>query len=101
MKKRTITTLVLAALILFEGVAAAASISTRVRILEGKIAKQERTVKQVAQSSEEQQQRFSQEMNKVHQLERKVKILDKKLTDQFEEKEKAIKGQEDKRYAYP
>ncbi|CAN8140313.1 hypothetical protein J3998_12305 [Thiomicrorhabdus sp. 6S2-11] len=101
MRKTMVMTVVLSALILFEGVAAAASISTRVRILEGKVAQQERTVKQVSQSSEAQQQRFDQGMNKVQQLERKVKTLDKKFTDQFEQKHKQASSGQDKRYAYP
>ena len=101
MRKTMVMTVVLSALILFEGVAAAASISTRVRILEGKVAQQERTVKQVSKSSETQQQRFDQGMNKVQQLERKVKTLDKKFTDQFEQKQKQASNGQDKRYAYP
>lgn len=101
MKKRTLTIFVLTTLILFEGVAAAASISTRVRILEGKVAKQERMVKQVAKTSEARQERFNQGMNKVHQLERKVKTLDKKFADKFDAQTEKAKGRTDKRYAYP
>ncbi|BBP45498.1 hypothetical protein THMIRHAS_08710 [Thiosulfatimonas sediminis] len=103
MKKRTIQSAVLVVLLMVEGTALAASISTRVRILEGKVASQERTVKQVSETNAAQKEQFEQGMNKVHQLERKVQLLDKKFSEQFDEKAKtnAVKSGGDKRYAYP
>lgn len=101
MSKRQLQIVVLGALILFEGVAAAASISTRVRVLESKVSKQDKTVKQVSRSQAEQQQQFEQGMNRVYLLERKVKSLDKQIERHKESKDKINQGAEDKRYTYP
>lgn len=83
-------------LFVWQGVADAASISTRVRVLESKVAKQDRKIKQ----SEDLRQAQD---SKIDKNSAKVKVLEKRV-------DKLLKGKEgvehqleraDKRYAFP
>ena len=82
-------------LFVWQGVADAASISTRVRILEGKVAKQDRVLKNSLKSIQSRDTKVEQSLAKVNNLEKKV--------------EKLLKGEgakkrlerADKRYAFP
>ena len=82
-------------LFVWQGVADAASISTRVRILEGKVAKQDRVIKNSLKSIQSRDTKVEQSLAKVNNLEKKV--------------EKLLKGEgakkrlerADKRYAFP
>ena len=79
----------------WQGIADAASISTRVRILEGKIAKQDRAIKNSLKSLTIRDDKAEKALNKVNALEQKV---DKLVTGKGGAKwlERA-----DKRYTYP
>ncbi len=83
------------ALFVWQGIADAASISTRVRVLEGKVAKQDRVIKNSLKSLSVRNSKGEQALAKVNALEKKV--------------EKLLKGNQgkkrleraDKRYAFP
>ncbi|MCF6298363.1 MAG: hypothetical protein L3J01_00630 [Thiomicrorhabdus sp.] len=80
-------------LFVWQGIADAASISTRVRVLEGKVAKQERVIKNSLKSLSARDTKGEQALAKVNALEKKV---DKILKGRGNRLERA-----DKRYAFP
>ena len=82
-------------LFVWQGVADAASISTRVRILEGKVAKQDRVIKSSLKSLSAGGTKGAQALAKVNYLEKKVEKLIKK------EGGKKRLERADKRYAFP
>jgi len=92
-KKVVIATVI--SLFVWQSVADAASISTRVRILESKVAKQD---KQIRSSTKSQQESLA----KVDKSLTKMKALEKKI-DNILKKEKKAKAAPttDKRYAFP
>ncbi len=81
-------------LFIWQGIADAASISTRVRILEGKVAKQDRVIKNSLKSLSAREAKGEQALAKVNALEKKVEKLlkggDKKRLERA-----------DKRYTFP
>ncbi len=79
----------------WQGIAEAASISTRVRVLEAKVAKQERVIKNSLNSVTSRNDKAEKSLAKVNALEKKV---DKLLKEQ---KGKKQFERADKRYAYP
>jgi len=72
----------------------AASISTRVRVLESKVAKQDRVVKSLKSDYQAQSSLVKNELSKVHALEAKLDQLLKQQKGNKQEKT-------DKRYAFP
>ncbi|MDX1351436.1 MAG: hypothetical protein R3254_00390 [Thiomicrorhabdus sp.] len=82
-------------LFMWQSVADAASISTRVRILESKVAKHEKTMKASQQSQQESAQKVDKGLAKIQALEKKISKL---LKD--EESGKDVE-RADKRYAFP
>ncbi len=83
-------------LFIWQGVADAASISTRVRVLESKIAKQDSKIKQSVNLRQAQDSKIDKSLAKVKALEKKVnKLLKSK------EGGKHAVGRADKRYAFP
>lgn len=82
-------------LFVWQGVADAASISTRVRVLEGKVAKQDRVIKSSLKSLQSRESKVEKSLAKVNALEKKVdKILNKKGKSHRLERA-------DKRYTFP
>lgn len=79
----------------WQGVADAASISTRVRILESKVAKHDKEIKMSEQSRQDNNAKVDKGLAKIQALENKLtKILKE------EEKQKNV-DRTDKRYAFP
>lgn len=92
-KKVVIATVI--SLFVWQSVADAASISTRVRILESKVAKQDKKIKASTRAQQESLAKVDKSLKRVQQLEKKVAKL---LKDQ----KKAKAGPKtDKRYAFP
>ena len=86
-----ITTFLLA--FTLQGIAEAASISTRVRVLESKVSKHEKQLKSSVRSQNETEAKMAKSLAKMKALEKKM------LKD---EKVKKQKGERtDKRYAFP
>lgn len=82
-------------LFIWQGVADAASISTRVRVLESKVAKQDKVIKNSLKSLQSREAKVEKVLIKVKELEKKVdSLLPKK--GQNRRLERA-----DKRYAFP
>ncbi len=89
-----ITTFLLA--FTLQGIAEAASISTRVRVLESKVSKHEKQLKSSVRSQNETEAKMAKSLAKMKALEKKML---KMLKD---EKVKKQKGERtDKRYAFP
>jgi len=72
----------------------AASISTRVRIVEGKAAQNAKTIKYLQSTQAQQISELSQKLHGIKDLESKIDFL-------MQEREKKVKHPEDKRYSYP
>ncbi|MBN2647048.1 MAG: hypothetical protein JXR44_04620 [Thiotrichales bacterium] len=100
MQKSTLQIAVFSALVVFEGVAVAASISTRVRVLETQNGKQDQALGQLKETQQQQHQQWQETDNRIQLLERKVQGLDQQLQKPKAAEEPA-KKQGDKRYAYP
>lgn len=98
MKKTTIMIGMLMALFIFQGVAEAASISTRVRILESKTYKLGKEIRQQKSLNAEQSDKLDRGLQEVHRLKRKVE----KFMADSEKKQKQQKIDDpSNRYAYP
>ncbi len=82
-------------LFVLQSIAEAASISTRVRILEGKVAKHDKVIKQSLKSIQSKERQTEQTLAKIQALEKKVDRLLKKNT------QKKRFEPADKRYAFP
>lgn len=84
-------------LFVWQGVADAASISTRVRVLENKVAKQDRQIKQTLRQAQGlSKEHVDKTLAQVKALEKKVDVL---LKNSEDAKRKASSS--DKRYAFP
>ena len=92
--KRIIIATVLS-LFVWQGVADAASISTRVRILESKVAKQHKQIKSSVESQKSSAAKVDRSLAKMQALEKKLAKLLK------DEKKGASAERTDKRYAFP
>lgn len=80
----------------WQSVADAASISTRVRILESKVAKHDKVMKDAIQSQQMSEVTINKSLAKMKALEKKInKMLDEK------NKDKKSQNTHDKRYAFP
>ena len=101
MKKIQLRSWFLISLLLWYPVADAASISTRVRILENKVAKQDNIIKQQSSAQKKSMTEMSDGLKQVEELKQQVELLVKQQAKQM----KAAKNPEapptDKRYAYP
>ena len=80
----------------WQGIAEAASISTRVRVLESKVAKHDKQLKNSVRASKESEAQMERSLAKMKALEKKMK---KMLEEQSAQKQK--KEISDKRYAFP
>lgn len=96
---RKITIVVSAMLMMFtiQSIAEAASISTRVRILESKVYKQSKLIKQQARQNRSYSQELRNGLKDIEQLKSEVKSFIK----QQEMKKKEQKTSKDKRYSFP
>lgn len=72
MKKPTLIVLLLSGLMIVQGVAEAASISTRVRILESKTYKLGKEIRQQKSENAAQSERLDQGLQEIHRLKKKV-----------------------------
>lgn len=82
-------------LFIWQGVADAASISTRVRVLESKVAKQNKVIKNSLKSLQSREAKVEKGLIKIKELEKKVdSLLPKKG-------KKSRLERADKRYAFP
>ncbi len=81
---------------IWQGVADAASISTRVRVLESKVSKHDKQLKESSRSVQESEAKMQKSLAKMKALEKKMKQM---LDDEVAKKERASQG--DKRYAFP
>lgn len=95
MTKHKILISALLALFAWGEVAQAASISTRVRVLEGKVSKQDRQIKAESAARKAYENRVNQKLSSVDDLQIQVEKIVKQM-----EAEKKGKG-EDKRYMFP
>lgn len=82
-------------LFVWQGIAEAASMSTRVRILESKVAKQDRIIKQSSKLQKMQSSKVNDSLAQIKTLEKKV---DKLLKSSEVAKKTPVS---DKRYAFP
>ena len=96
MKIKSILIISIIAVFTWQSVAYAASISTRVRILESKVAKHDKAMKDAIQSQNKSEIYVNKSLKKVQALEKKMDKL-------IEEKSKNKRAQQgyDKRYAFP
>lgn len=97
MKKITLVVSVMVAMFAFQTIAEAASISTRVRILEGKVYKQSKLIKQQARQNRSYSQDLKNGLKDIEQLKLEVKNFMK----QQETKKKKQKTSKDNRYSFP
>ncbi|WP_321324355.1 hypothetical protein [Thiomicrorhabdus sp.] len=95
MKIKKVLVGLLLSLFMWQSVADAASISTRVRILESKVAKQNKVIKDSAESQKDNALKVDRGLAKIQALEKKLSGL---LKDQNSPKKAERR---DKRYAYP
>ncbi|WP_029407141.1 hypothetical protein [Thiomicrorhabdus sp. Milos-T2] len=93
LKKILIATIL--SLFVWQGVADAASISTRVRILESKVAKQDKQIRASTQSQKNSEVKVDKSLAKMRALEKKLSKLLKK------DDKKKVFERSDKRYAFP
>lgn len=93
LKKILIATIL--SLFVWQGIADAASISTRVRILESKVAKQDKQIRASTQSQKNSEVKVDRSLAKMRALEKKLSKLLKK-----DDKNK-VSERSDKRYAFP
>ncbi|NPA71881.1 MAG: hypothetical protein GXO35_03510 [Gammaproteobacteria bacterium] len=84
-------------LFIWQGVAEAASISTRVRVLESKVSKQDKKIKLSERSRRAQEIKVDKSLAQVHALEKKVEGLLKAAKSSKKIKRRST----DKRYAFP
>lgn len=81
-------------LFILQGVAEAASISSRVRVLESKVYKQDKKIRAATQAQQQGIAKADKSLSKVQSLERKLNAL-------IKEQKKEVKPPKDKRYAFP
>ncbi len=82
-------------LFVWQGIADAASISTRVRVLESKVAKQDKVIKNSLKSLQSREAKVEESLAKIKELEKKVNsLLPKKGKNRRLERA-------DKRYTFP
>ncbi|MDG6773385.1 hypothetical protein QCB45_03495 [Thiomicrorhabdus sp. ZW0627] len=94
-KQKIIIVSLLIAFFTWMEVAQAASISTRVRILEGKVSKHDKKIKSEAAARQVYEKKVDGKLGVVDDLEKKVKKIMSEM-----HADKASKG-DDKRYTYP
>lgn len=94
MKKLKLAVFVLVGMFTLQGIAEAASISTRVRILESKVNKQNKLIKKQTQETKRQNAKLDKGLRDVQELKAQVEKF-------MRDAEKKNKNKEDKRYAYP
>lgn len=92
--KKTLVVTILS-LFVWQSVADAASISTRVRILESKVAKQDKKIKASEESQKHSEAKVDKSLAKMQALEKKLSKLLK------EDNKDKIVERADKRYAFP
>lgn len=97
MKKITLVVSVMVAMFTFQTIAEAASISTRVRILEGKVYKQSKLIKQQARQNRSYSQDLKNGLKDIEQLKLEVK----NFMRQQETNKKKQKTSKDNRYSFP
>ena len=95
MKRRTVGLSLFILLFIGVGVAEAASISTRVRILESKVSKFDKKAKTESSARQALEKKVNQKLTSVDEL----KLQVERISKQMEQKKKG--AAEDKRYAYP
>lgn len=97
MKKITFMVSIMLMLFTFQTIAEAASISTRVRILEGKVYKQSKLIKQQARQNKSYSQELKSGLKDIEQLKLEVKNFMRKQ----QATQKKQKTSKDKRYSFP
>jgi len=96
MKLKPIIFISFISVFIWQGVADAASISTRVRVLESKVAKHGKQFKESIKSQQASEAKMEKSLAKMKALEKKMQKL---LNDETEKKKKGELT--DKRYAFP
>ncbi|WP_024851468.1 hypothetical protein [Hydrogenovibrio kuenenii] len=97
MKRLTISVLLLIGFLAFQGVAEAASISTRVRILESKTYKLGKEVRQQQKENAAQSAKLDRGLHEIHTLKRKVE----KFMQDSASKHKSQQIDPSNRYSFP
>lgn len=100
MKKIHLAIIALIVVFGFQSVAYSASISTRVRILEGKVAKQAKLIKKQKAANIKSEKDLKTGLKDVQELKTQVEAFMKKQLAKERQKNKK-KNSVDKRYAYP
>jgi len=98
MKKTFVLTAFVLTMFVGQSIAEASSISTRVRVLEGKVAKQDRDIKKETAARLRQSQQVKASLSKMEDLHIKVNYLLKKQKEQ-DRKKKKLKPRP--HYSYP
>lgn len=96
MKLKPIIFISFISVFIWQGVADAASISTRVRVLESKVAKHDKQFKESVKSQQASEVKMEKSLAKMKALEKKMQKL---LNDETAKKKKGELT--DKRYAFP
>jgi hypothetical protein len=94
MNSLKVAVFVVLGLFTLQGIAEAASVSTRVRILESKVNKQNKLIKQQTRATQQQNVKLDKGLKDVEDLKAQVEKF-------MRDAEKKNKSKEDKRYAYP
>lgn len=97
MKRLTIALFLLIGVFAFQGIAEAASISTRVRILEGKTYKLGKEVRQQQKENAAQSDKLDRGLQEIHTLKRKVE----KFMQDNASKHKSQQEDPSNRYSFP
>lgn len=101
MKYKQVSAVVLIVLMFWYSVASAASISTRVRVLETKVAKQDNVIKQQSVSQKKSLNDMTDGLKQVEDLKLQVELLVRQQSKQLKASQKPDLPMVDKRYAYP
>lgn len=101
MKYKQLSAVALIVMMLWYSVASAASISTRVRVLETKVAKQDHVIKQQSVSQNKSLNEMTEGLKQVEDLKKQVELLVRQQSKQLKSAQKPDRPLVDKRYAYP
>lgn len=101
MKYKQLSAVALIVVMLWYSVASAASISTRVRVLETKVAKQDRVIKQQSVSQNKSLNEMTEGLKQVEDLKKQVELLVRQQSKQLKSAQTPDRPLVDKRYAYP
>ncbi|MDR9499339.1 MAG: hypothetical protein RI556_09205 [Hydrogenovibrio sp.] len=98
MKKKTLVVAIVSAMFGFQSIAEAASISTRVRILESKVQKHAQLLERQQKQNQQYQQQMQQGLNEMRALKKEMQA---KLEEEPDASKRLHTGNAPLRYTYP